>query len=34
MFLNKIGFEDQGNGDKVIADIVMKHLKQLKNGEC
>lgn len=34
LFLNKIGFEDQGNGDKVIADIVMKHLMQFKNGEC
>lgn len=25
-FLQKTGFEDSGNGDKVIADIVMKHL--------
>lgn len=25
-FLNQIGFEDNGNGDKVVADIVIKHL--------
>lgn len=27
-FLEKIGFEDNGKGDKVIADIVMQHLNK------